>query len=892
VTDLHEPLRANLEGRYAIERELGRGGMATVYLARDLRHDRPVALKVLHGELAAALGPERFQREIRFAARLQHPHILTVLDSGESAGQLWFTMPFVEGETLRARINRERQLPVADALRIARDAASALDYAHRHDIIHRDIKPENLLLTADGQVVVADFGIARALGSAGGGLTETGTSIGTPAYMSPEQASGDRAIDGRSDIYSLGAVLFEMLAGEPPFTGPTAQAVIAKRFTGEIPSLRKARPSVPEEIERTVTRALAMVPADRFAAAGEFAKALEAGELTGRERAELPAAKPVPPAGMSTARVPAASHPRASRGLVLLGLGFLLGLGVLFAWRRSHAGGDGNTGGVKTIAVLPFENLGASEDEYFSDGMTDEVRGKLANLPGLRVTARSSSSEYKKTSKRPREIGAELGVNYLLTGTVRWEKGAAGNRARVSPELIEVETGATTWQQSFEAKLTDVFQVQADIAGRVADALNLALGSSQKESLAERPTASLAAYDAYLKGEAAARGVSDADPVRLGQAIGFYEQAVALDSTFLDAWVQLARAHAARYYGGTPDPATAAGAKRAADRATALAPGRAEGRLALGDYYSLVAADPARARAEYEAGLKTAPERVELLVGAAFVEQSLGRWDAALTHLDRARALDPRSLLPARRLATTLLWLRRYPEALAASDRGLALAPAQLSVLMTKAQVHLAQGDLEGARAVIRAAPAEVEPTTLAAFFGTYWDLYWVLDDAQQQLVLRLAPSAFGGDRGNWAIVRAQTHHLRGNLAAARLYADSARLAFEDELRAAPDDAQRRVFLGLSLAYLGRKAEAIREGERGLALQSIAKDGYSGPYNAHLLARIYLLAGEHEQALDQLDELLRIPYYLSPGWLKIDPTFDPLRKHPRFQQLVARTPTS
>jgi tetratricopeptide (TPR) repeat protein len=477
-------------------------------------------------------------------------------------------------------------------------------------------------------------------------------------------------------------------------------------------------------------------------------------------------------------------------------------------------------------------------------------------------------------------------VDYLLTGTVRWEKGAAGNRARVSPELIEVATGATTWQQSFDAKLTDVFQVQADIAGRVADALNVALGSSQKESLAERPTANLAAYDSYLKGEAVSAGLTLQDPVRLGQAVGFYEQAVALDSTFLDAWVRLSRANAARYYNGTPDPAIAAAARRAADRTNALAPGRAEGRMAMGDYYSLVVGDNNRALAEYNAGLKIAPDLVELLVGAAFVEQSLGRWDAALAHLERAQAVDPRSLLPARRIATTLLWLRRYPEASAATDRALLLAPAHLSLLSIKTQVKLAQADLEGGRAVIRSAPTEIEPTALVAFFGTYWDLYWVLDDPQQQLLLRLAPSAFNDDKGNWAIVRAQTYHLRGHLARARVYADSARVAFEEQVRAAPDDAQRHLFLGLAFAYLGRKTEAISEGERGLSLQPIVKDGYSGPYNVHVLTRIYLLTGEHEKALDRLEELLRIPYFLSPGWLKIDPTFDPVRKHPRFQKLI------
>ena len=250
-----------------LERELGRGGMAVVYLADDVRHDRPVALKVLLPELAASLGPERFQREIHLAARLQHPHILTVLDSGEAAGRLWFTMPFVEGESLRDRLRRERQLPVDDALRIAVEAARALDYAHKHGVIHRDIKPENIMLTADGSTLVADFGIARALDSVDDGLTQTGFSIGTPAYMSPEQAAGDKGLDPRTDLYSLASVLYETLAGEPPFTGPTAQAMAARRLTEPAPSVRALRPTVPPAVDEAIRKALAPVAADRFATA-------------------------------------------------------------------------------------------------------------------------------------------------------------------------------------------------------------------------------------------------------------------------------------------------------------------------------------------------------------------------------------------------------------------------------------------------------------------------------------------------------------------------------------------------------------------------------------------------------------------------------------------------
>jgi eukaryotic-like serine/threonine-protein kinase len=861
-----------LRDRYALERELGRGGMATVYVAHDVKHDRPVALKVLHPELASALGPERFQREIRLAARLQHPHILTVLDSGEAAGLLWFTMPFVEGESLRDRLTRERQLPVEDALRIAREAAQGLQYAHEHGVMHRDIKPENILLTQDGSTLVADFGIARAFGGGEARLTETGMAIGTPAYMSPEQASGDQILDARTDIYSLGCVLFEMLAGEPPFTGPTVQAIIAKRLTQPVPSVRQSRPTVPPAAERALRQALAPIPADRFATAGDLARALQVSA----------ALRLSAPSQSGRRRLPVAA-------LMLL-LGFLIGLGVLFAWRRSHSG-EGDGAGPKRIAVLPFENLGDSTDAYFADGMTDEVRGKLSQLSGLAVIARASSNEYRRSDKLPQEIARELGAEYLLTATVRWEKTpGAPSRVRVSPELVQVEPGAaptTKWQQGFDASLTDVFQVQGDIAGKVASALDVALGDSARLQLEARPTANLAAYDAFLKGEAASQVMSVGDPASLRRAIGYYEQAVALDSAFVSAWTQLARARSILYANGTPTPALAAEARRAAERAQALAPGRPDGLLASGMYYVTVAVDNRRALAAFEAGLKLAPTNVDLLVGAALAEQTQGRWDSAREHLARAGALDPRSANTARRTGFNLLFLRRYAEARTALERALALAPNNFVVIEQQAMVALAQGDLAGARAIVRAAATTAGTAAPLAYFATYWDLYWVLEDAQQQQLLALPPSAFDDDRGSWAIVRAQTYALRGNTVQARVYADSARLAFDEQLQESPEDPQRHAFRGFALAYLGRKAEAIAEGEHAVRLAPISRNALTGAYLQHQLARIYLLVGEPEKALDQLEPLLRMPYYLSPGWLRIDPTFAPLRGNPRFERLVA-----
>jgi eukaryotic-like serine/threonine-protein kinase len=888
-------LEAALAGRYAFERELGRGGMATVYLAKDLRHDRPVALKVLHPELAASLGPERFQREIRLAARLQHPHILTVLDSGEipvpgAPPLLWFTMPFIRGESLRDQLNREKQLPVEDALRIAREAADALGYAHQEGIVHRDIKPENILL-AGSHALVADFGIARALGTSDEKLTETGMAVGTPAYMSPEQASGQREFDPRTDIYSLAVVLYEMLAGETPFSAPTPQAMIARRFMEAPPSVRQLRDAVPEAVDRALQRALARTAADRFATAAQFAAQLS-----------LPAASPTTPSPAVAPRIPTGGStsvaaeptrststvPRRRRppiAAVSLALGFILGLGVLFGWLRRH-GNETPTGNAKLLAVLPFENLGSSEDEYFADGVTDEVRGKLAALPGLQVTARSSSNQYKKTAKSPREIGRELGVEYLLTGTVRWEKTAGANHVRVSPELIQVSTGSTKWQEPFDAALTDVFKVQGDVAAQVAQALDLALGAPQRTALAAKPTENSAAYDAYLKGEATSQSLGTGDPLKLRSAIGFYEQAVAIDSGFVEAWAELSRSCSLLYSNGTPDPALNRRAREAAEAALRLDPNQPAGHLAMGDYHNNVTGDFDRALQAYQAGLRLSPNNADLLGASALAEVGGGEWAKALEHFSRAQAIDPRSIAVGRRLAYTYLRLRRFPEALAASDRALALDSNNVQVFENKVMVYLAEGDLEAARRVIHAAPTGIQPTVLASHFGNYYDLYWVLPSDLQGLLLRLTPSAFD-DRAAWAIVLAQTYYLKGDFAHTRAYADSARTAFEGRLRGTPNDPQSHVFLGLALAYLGRKEQAVAEGEKGLALQPISKDAYNGPYLQHQLARIYLIVGQPEKALDRLEPLLKVPYYLSPGWLKIDPTFDPLRKNPRFQKLVS-----
>jgi tetratricopeptide (TPR) repeat protein len=417
----------------------------------------------------------------------------------------------------------------------------------------------------------------------------------------------------------------------------------------------------------------------------------------------------------------------------------------------------------------------------------------------------------------------------------------------------------------------------------------VAMGSPQRAALAERPTSNAAAYDAFLKAEALSQSVGSVNNLR--PAIDLYERAVALDSGFAQAWTQLSRAHSLLYSNGTPTQEGQRRALEAAERALRLTPDHYQGYLAMGDYYASILLDYSRALREYQAGLRLAPNNGELLGGTAVAEISVGQWEEALRHFQRAGALDPRSVTIARRTAHAYLRLRRYPEAIAAADRSIALAPDNAGVLENKVMAYLGMGDLDKAREVIRTAGPAYDPAALASFFGNFFDLYWVLPQELQELLLRLTPSAFD-DRGTWAIIRTQLLHFRGDQTQTRIYADSARLAMEERIRNTPDDAQSYVFRGLALAYLGRKAEAIADGERAVKLVPVTKDVYFGPYLQQQLVRIYILVGEPDKAIDLLEPLLKMPYILSPGWLRIDPNFDPLRSNPRFQKLVEAAPQS
>ena len=641
--ELSEFQRA-LADRYQIERELGAGGMATVYLARDLKHQREIAIKVLRPELAAAIGPERFLREITTTANLRDPHILPVYDSGEAGGFLYYVMPLVEGESLRMRLTRETQLPIDAALGITREVAQGLGYAHRKGVIHRDIKPENILLEA-GHAVIADFGIAKALSASGeAALTQTGVTLGTPQYLSPEQATAESNLDGRSDLYSLACVLYEMLGGQPPFTGPTVQSLVHQHVMVPAPPVSNLRPGIPLPIVTALQRALAKAAADRYQPIEQFVEALELKP-------------PAPPERPS-------------------------------------------------IAVLPFDNLsGDPEQEYFADGIVEEIITGLSRIRWLFVISRSSSFQYKGKRVDAKSVGRDLGVRYILQGSVR----RSGNQVRVTGQLSDTETAANVWADRYDGTLDDIFKLQDELTLSVLGAVEPTLRKAEVERVRRKRPDSLDAYDLFLRALplASTAIAEDAD-----QALEFLEQAIRIEPNYAVVHAFIAWCHEQRYLraglkpearqaalhharaaieaGGDDAQALAIGgfvigvlerdyetALEALDRALALSPSSA---LAYG-FSSIIRSlrgDDAIAIAHAQAGIRLGPYDPLIYlpyVGLSYAEFFSGNFLAAASAASRASAANPRFSVPRYQHTAALIRLGKVEEARAMGKVLLALQP-------------------------------------------------------------------------------------------------------------------------------------------------------------------------------------------------------------------------
>lgn len=682
-----DSLRTALAERYRIERELGAGGMATVYLAHDIRHDRSVAIKVLRSDVAQTIGADRFLREIQLAARLNHPNILALFDSGHTDDTLFYVMPVVEGQSLRDRMTRERMLPVDEAVRIATEVAGALDYAHRHGVVHRDIKPENILFQ-EGHALVADFGIGKALSAVEGEtFTQTGASVGTPAYMSPEQAAGD-SVDGRSDIYSLGCVLYEMLVGEQPFTGPTVQAVIAKRFVQTPADVAALREGVPRPVARAVQRALARTPIDRY----------ETGAL------------------------------------------FVTSLGEIEATVAR------NTAPEKSLAVLPFVNISADpENEFFADGITEEILNALATIPDLRVAGRTSSFSFKGKNAELKSIGDALNVRTVLEGSVR----RSGQRVRITAQLSDVTDGFRMWSERYDREIEDVFAVQDEIASAIAEKMKTTFQPASDSEGAERAPGNIEAYEAYLKGRALfyRRGRGMYDGLKLMQ------RALDLDPEYALAWAGLADGYSMLGYFGMLSPESASGpAHEAAANALRFGPGLAESHSAAAQVALLFDWNWVQTELSFRRAREINPAYTQAAAWYAlfFLGFVSWRWDEAIavarelhggeplsayvtsimgfcysfgSHPDeglewamRASPLDPTAFITLWSLQFAQYYAHQYESSIATGDVLLAASGRHPWALLFSVLASVEYGDIPGARAIV----AEMEARSAREYISPF----------------------------------------------------------------------------------------------------------------------------------------------------------------------------
>ncbi len=884
-------IRDNLVGRkvgsFEIVEMIGRGGMGVVYLAHDTKLDRSVAIKSIPAKLADdSTTRMRFHREAKLLASLNHPNIAAIhdiIEQDEGAGYL--ILEYVPGETLAQRIARE-PLNLEEALSIGRQVAEAVSAAHEKSIVHRDLKPGNIKITPEGNVKVLDFGLAKASVDEGRSdetaITQLGRVIGTPAYMSPEQACG-KPTDKRSDIWSFGCVLYEMLTGYLPFDGETATEILARIIERE-PDWEVLPQETPTNIRTLLRRCLEKKPQRRLRDIGDAAIEIS-------ETLNIPVTAPpvtTPSSILLKPQITARHKLRTAATIVVAA--FVIVLSVIAVQLVSKKEVQPSLKEIRLV-VLPFENLGPAEDEYFADGITDAITARLAVIRGLGVISRQSAMQYKKRQKDTRQIAKELRVDYILEGTVQRERPSdPTSRVRIIPQLIKASDDTHVWAETYDNDMSEVFRVQSDLAEQVAQALDITLLEPQRQALRSEPTKNMEAYDYYLRGnEYLYRSYFEND---FEIAIGMYEKSVELDTKFALAYARLSEAHDQMYwflYDYSEE--RLAMAKQAVDKALELNPDLPEAHMALGNYYYYGHLDYDRALEQFAIARKSQPNNSLLFAAIGYVRRRQGKFEQALANLKKASELDPLDKLLVLEVARTFIFLRKYPEAERYFNRAISLAPDQTEPYHRKASLYLRpQGNTENARAVLEEALQNTKSAAEDADIVILQVEIDVFDRNYPEALDRLSLKSEHINNRLYFIPSALRYALiygyMNKKEPAKKYYDEAQSILESKIEEQPGDERFHSSLGIAYAGLGRKEDAIREGKLAVELLPVTKDAWRGTLRVQDLARIYVMVGKYDAAIDHLEFLVSVPGEMSIPLLRLDPAWDPLRDHPRFKKLI------